>query len=196
MNTRRNRIKLLVMGGCLLLLPLSAYAQKAPFAVTETHRQTVTTAQLTALENAEPKPMTTMDGKGIVLMGASGSLLVTTGPEDDNESYRIHGIRNPALVLRAGATVHLLFVNTDGDAPHDLRIGNVKPPDTAGTVGTIRLERASGNTFSAEAITIRALTPNRCIYYCSIGSHAKNGMQGAIIVLNSDATMPEMMRAQ
>ena len=196
MNIRRNRIKALALSGCLLLLPLSGYAQKAAFTVTEMHRQTVTKAQLTTLENAEPKPMTTTDGKGIVLMGAPGSLLVTTGPEDDNESYRIHGIRNPALVLRAGTTVHLLFVNTDGDAPHDLRIGNVKPPDTAGTVGTVRLERANGDTFSAEAITIRALTPNRCIYYCSVGSHARNGMQGAIIVLKPDATMPEMMRAQ
>ena len=196
MNTLKTLTKLMGMGSFLLLLPLSAFAQKAPFAVTETHRQTVTKAELTALENAEPKPMMTASGKAIVIPGATASLLVTTGPEDDNESYRIHGIRNPALVLRAGATVHLLFVNVDGDAPHDIRIGSVKPPDTTGTVGTIRLERARDNAFSAEAITIRALAPSRCVYYCSVGSHARNGMQGAIIVLKPDATMPELMRAQ
>ncbi|HET6400330.1 MAG TPA: hypothetical protein VFH95_02940 [Candidatus Kapabacteria bacterium] len=196
MNKLKTLTTLVGVWSFLLLIPFVARAQKAPFTVTDIHRQMISKAELATMEAAEAKPMMTADGKGIVLMGGATPILVRTGPGDDNESYRIHGIRNPALVLRSGTAVRILFVNVDGDLPHDIRMGNVKPPDTSGTAGSIHLERARDDNYSAEEFSLHALEPGQDIYFCSVHSHAKNGMQGRMVVLKSDATMREMMEAK
>ena len=58
--------------------------------------------------------------------------------------YRIQGTRNPTLVVLPGATLKVLFVNTDGDMKHDLRFGHV--------VGEFTLAPETTDTFGAEKL--------------------------------------------
>ncbi len=190
-----NHISHCVAAGCFLaLVPLAARAQHAACAVSGIQRRVIRKTELSSLEAAQSKPMTS--GNAIVLAHPTNSILVTTGTGDDNESYRIDGIRNPTIVIHAGASVKILFVNIDGDLPHDLRVGDVKPPDTAGTYGSVRLERARDDSYSAEEFQLQMPMPGSYNYFCSVGSHAKNGMVGRIVVLKPNASMSEMLRAK
>ena len=189
-----NLTKLLVVGGLACILPFAAYAQKAPFISIESHKREIPKDDLAALEAAEPKAKVSASGKALIFPDSMISLIIRTGPEDDMLSYRVQGIRNPTLVVRAGTTMRILFVNVDDDMIHDLRLGDVKPPDTIGTVGTHRLPSSETKTFSAEEITIRAVGTGRYPYFCSYKSHAANGMRGWIVAMKAGVPMDEMMQ--
>ena len=103
-------------------------------------------------------------------------------------SYRIQGVRNPNLVVPAGATLRILFVNVDVDMRHDLRFGHVADeftvaPEIPDTVGTTKLgARGEGHTLQAEEIVIKASSTGAYKYFCSIRGHATGGMWGNIFV--------------
>lgn len=129
---------------------------------------------------SDDKSTLTFDQKDI-------SLVITTGPEDDMLSFRIQGIRNPTLVIPSGATLKVLFVNTDDGMTHDFLIGAAKAPfaqhpDTANTVGSDRLGHAENKVFSAQQLTISADHDGVTSYFCSVRGHAKKGMWGTIAV--------------
>lgn len=114
-------------------------------------------------------------------------LVATTGPEDDMLSYRIQGVRNPNLIVPSGATLQILFVNTDGDMRHDIRFGHVTgdfpvAPDVSETAGTKTLEHETEKTMIAEEIVIKAAEDGAYKYFCSVRGHAKGGMWGNILV--------------
>jgi rusticyanin len=115
------------------------------------------------------------------------SLVVRTGPEDDMVSFRIQGIRNPTLVIPSGATLKVLFVNTDDGMTHDFLIGAAKAPfgqhpDTANTVGSDRMQHAENEMFSAQELIISADQDGVFSYFCSVAGHAKKGMWGTLSV--------------
>jgi plastocyanin len=127
-------------------------------------------------------------------------LVVTTGPEDDMLSYRIQGVRNPTLVVPAGATLKILFVNGDEDMRHDIRFGHVMgefpiAPAITETVGTTQLApKSEDETMNGEEIVLKAGENGAYKYFCSVRGHAKGGMWGNIAVgvkPGADMKMPE-----
>ena len=174
------------------MLARTAFAQGMPFTLIESHERTIAAASFEKMESAQLPVKSS--GNSLILTDSTASLVVRTGPEDDMLSYRIQGLRNPTLVLRAGTTVHILFANVDNDMPHDLRVGGI-PPDTAGTVGTARQPYSENDRYSAEDITLRALAPGYYPYFCSYRNHAAKGMKGWIIVTPATASVDEMAQA-
>lgn len=127
-------------------------------------------------------------------------LVIYTGPLEDMLSYRIQGMRNPTLVVPSGATLKIIFVNTDIDMRHDIRFGHKTPPfpldvDTAMTAGSSMLNHQTGDgSYAAEEVVIKANTDGQYVYFCSVRGHAKGGMWGNIAVgvqPGKDRKMPE-----
>lgn len=127
-------------------------------------------------------------------------LVIYTGPLEDMLSYRIQGMRNPTLVVPSGATLKIIFVNTDIDMRHDVRFGHKTPPfeltvDAAMTAGSSTLDHQTGDgIYAAEEVVIKANTDGQYVYFCSVRGHAKGGMWGNIAVgvqPGKDMKMPE-----
>jgi hypothetical protein len=188
-----NNITKLVTIVIMPMLARTAFAQGTPFTLIESHERTIPKAQFESIEAAQPKLQ--VSDNALILAGSADTIVVRTGPDDDMLSYRIQGLRNPTLVVHAGATVQILFANVDDDMPHDMRFGGVLIPDTAGTVGTTRQLYSENDQYSAEEITIRALMPGYYPYFCSYRDHAVKGMRGWMVVTQAGATMDEMMHA-
>src|SRR5262249_27665938 len=98
------------------------------------------------------------------------------------------GMRNPTLVVPAGTTLKILFVNVDDDMNHDVRFGHVVgdfpiAPETAETAGSTRLlHKSEDDMIQAEEIVIKADSEGLFKYFCSVRGHAKGGMWGNIAV--------------
>ena len=183
--------------GVGLLLGMSAFAQ-APFSLAGSEKKTLKYAELTKLKNGQT--MGKKDGTTLTFKEAEIRLVVTSGPEDDMLSFRIQGARNPTLVVPSGATLKILFVNTDGDMKHDLLVGDLKAPfeltpDAKNSVGTSRLDpQAEDETLAGEEVTIKAIANGRFTYFCSVRGHAKGGMWGNLVVgtkAGPNMTMPQ-----
>lgn len=128
------------------------------------------------------------EGTTLVFTEKEIRLVIVTGPEDDMLSYRILGMRSPTLVMPAGATLRILFVNKDIDMRHDVRFGHVAgefplAPGIALSPGSTRLDHKSDDdTMQAEEIVIKANDDGVYKYFCSVRGHAKGGMWGNIAV--------------
>jgi plastocyanin len=178
-----NRYVLLIA----LALALSANAFAAgPFTLVSSEKRTVKESDIATLQKEQtPGKVTNLN---LEFTASEVRLVVVAGPEDDMYSYRIAGIRNPNLLVPAGATLKVLFVNTDADMNHDIRFGNVsidfpQLPATTDTVGTTRLgPEADDATMQAEEVTIKATDTGAFKYFCSVRGHAKGGMWGNILV--------------
>lgn len=149
----------------------------------------VTTSE-NALESAEQKSMgkPSADRKTLSIPAKSARLVVHTGPDNDMLSFRIQGLRNPTLVVKPGAVLRILFVNSDEDMFHNLRFGAGKAPfpakpGHAGTVGTADLpHEASGKLFGQELVIKAPMKPGAYTYVCTIAGHAAAGMYGTLQV--------------
>ncbi len=105
-------------------------------------------------------------------------------------SYRIDGKRNPTLVVSPSTTIKMLFVNTDDDMKHNVRLGmalksypSVMTSYMKTSVGTSELPHMSGTAFYGEELTLHApASPGTFVYLCTVRGHAQGGMVGKIIV--------------
>lgn len=127
------------------------------------------------------------DKKTLTISSMAARLVVTTGPDNDMLSYRIMGLRNPTIYVKAGATVSILFVNTDSDMLHNLRVTGNKAPFAAkfagATTGSVDLPHANGAAFTGQTITFKVPSQKGSYsYLCTIMGHAAAGMYGTIIV--------------
>lgn len=174
----------------LLLLALffgatDALAHQA-FTLVSSERKTVKESDLPALEKSQT--IGKKEKSNLAFTEKEIRLVITTGPEDDMLSYRVQGIRNPNLVVPSGATLKILFVNTDYDMRHDIRFGHVMgefalAPEIKDTAGSEKLTaRSEDNIFQAEEIVIKAGADGAYKYFCSVRGHAKGGMWGNIFV--------------
>ena len=152
------------------------------------HNTVTTTEKAVKAADKKGTGIVSKDRKTITFKGADVNIVAYTGPDNDMLSYRIQGKRNPTLVVEPGATLHILFANTDDDMFHDMRFGSIQPPFSAtpgidGTVGTEQLAHQTETSANAEQITIKApLTPGTYSYFCSMKGHAKGGMYGLVVV--------------
>ena len=156
------------------------------FTLVSSEKKSLTDAQLTELEKS--RTIGKIAGSNLSFTEKEIRLVITTGPEDDMLSYRIQGIRNPNLVVPAGAVLKILFVNMDSDMRHDVRFGHVigeftATPDVAETAGSTKLNGyGEGTVNEAEEIVLKAQEDGAYKYFCSVRTHAKGGMWGNIFV--------------
>ncbi|HEY8562330.1 MAG TPA: hypothetical protein VIL74_18280 [Pyrinomonadaceae bacterium] len=168
-----------------LVLSANAFAHEA-FKLVSSAKKTLKLAELIELEkNRTPGKK---DGQNLTFTEKEIRLVVLTGPEDDMLSYRVLGVRNPNLIVPAGATLKILFVNKDIDMRHDVRFGHVTGEfavavDQNGTAGSgVLTPKAEDETMQAEEIVIEAAETGAYKYFCSVRGHAKGGMWGNILV--------------
>jgi hypothetical protein len=124
-----------------LLCSANIFAHDA-FTLISSQKKTIKSDDLTKIE-AE-RTVGKIDKTTLTFNEKEISLVVVTGPEDDMLSYRIQEVRNPTLVVPAGATLKILFINIDDDMLHDIRFGHLMnefpiAPAITETVGTNRL---------------------------------------------------------
>ncbi len=115
-------------------------------------------------------------------------LVVQTGPSNDMMSYRIAGLKNPKLTVPKGATLHILFVNSDDDMLHCVRFTTKQAPFEAkpnpkDSVGGANLPPVKGGKYSTEDFVVKV--PSQAgtySYICIVSGHAAAGMYGVLVV--------------
>jgi hypothetical protein len=164
---------------------VNAIAHNA-FTLVSSEKKSVKEAELAQLEQG--RTVGKIAGSNVSFTGKEIRLVIRTGPEEDMLSYLIQGLRNPNLVVPAGATLKILFVNVDADMRHDIRFGHVvgefpPAPDVTETAGSNKLAGSpEGEVFEAEEIVLKASEDGAYKYFCSVRGHAKGGMWGNIFV--------------
>jgi plastocyanin len=168
-----------------LVFSANALAHES-FKLVSSEKKTLKLSELIELEKA--RTLGKKENSNLIFTEKEIRLVVLTGPEDDMLSYRIQGVRNPNLIVPSGATLKILFVNSDMDMRHDIRFGHTDGDfqiavDIAETAGTNRLEpKGESETFQAEEIVIQSKSDGAYKYFCSVRGHAKGGMWGNILV--------------
>ncbi len=170
--------------------PGMGQAAKAGFSIVSATPQTLSSVNAAAADKTSTPGTVSADKKTLTFSTRTVRLVARTGPDTDMLSYRIDGLRNPAVVVPRGATMQVLFINTDDDMFHNIRFGAWRtswPADAAPliatSVGTPPLPHGTEAARHAEALTLRApLAPGKYAYFCTVRGHAPGGMHGAIIV--------------
>lgn len=181
---------LLYSSPCLALVGSAFAASGSPFVLIGDMPKTLTPASLAAAQKTETKGPVSADGKTLTFGQKVVRLVAVTGLEDDMLSYRIVGKRNPTLIVPRGATIKMLFVNTDDDMPHNIRFGtalktypNVMTSYVKTSVGTPDLPHKSATALHGEELTLHApAAPGGYVYFCTVRGHAQGGMVGKVVV--------------
>ncbi len=173
-------------------LAAATAAQAAPlhgFTLIRATPKTLSQAQVTAGMKTVTGTVSP-DRKMIAFTDKTARLLAVTGPDNDMLSYRMDGLRNPTIVVPKGATLDVLFINTDDDMFHNIRFGAGRaswPADASPllktSVGTPPLPHGTDAARHAEETVLRVpLAPGKYAYFCTVRGHAQGGMVGQIIV--------------
>jgi rusticyanin len=175
--------------GLMLLQPATQVFAKdeLPFHFTGVTAKQLTAAQLAAAETTRTEGVVGTEKNTLTFTQNEIQLVVRTGPDDDMLSYRIQGLRNPTIVVPEMTTIKVLFINVDEDMSHDFRFGAVNPPfkahpDVSKTAGSDQLLPEAEEVYNAQEFSYHVHSKSTFHYFCSVGSHAKGGMWGAVVV--------------
>jgi len=129
----------------------------------------------------------------ITFSGTSVRLTVLASPSGGpDETFRIAGMVNPAIVVTAGAHVSIEVINADPDTAHGLVVtasgarSSPMPMMTASPAFPGSALWFLGNPTSAGmhagTLSFTAGTPGTYRYLCPVPGHAQEGMAGTFIV--------------
>jgi rusticyanin len=128
----------------------------------------------------------------ITFTGASIHLAVVASPPGGpDETFRIAGLVNPALIVPAGSRISMQIINADPDTAHGLVITASNPQSwmpmmTATPAFTGSALWFLGNPtpagMHAGTISFTAATPGNYHYICPVPGHAQKGMTGTFTV--------------
>lgn len=129
----------------------------------------------------------------ITFTTTSVRLVVVASPADGpDETFRIAGLVNPTVVVRAGSHVGIQVINADNDTAHGLVItaagarGSWMPMTTSYSAFTGSALWFLGNPTAAGMhagiLQFTATTPGTYHYLCPVPGHAQEGMAGAFTV--------------
>ncbi len=175
---------LLYLAGMAAIFSQTALAHE-PFVLIKKERRTVTAAQLQHLGHSAT--LGKVEGTSLRYTEKEIRLVIETSSGGDKFAYSIQGMKDPSLIVPAEAVLKVLFINTDGEMPHDILFGHAEPPyedapDTSMSVGTGRLTAGKDGVFQAEEIELKAESLGEYNYFCSLTGHAKKGMWGSIFI--------------
>jgi rusticyanin len=154
----------------------------------------VSPAQAVRLGSQVPAGATVSRGTHrITFSAASVRLVVLASPAGGpDETFRIAGLVNPAIVVKAGAHVSIEVINADPRTAHGLVVtagqarSSVMPMMTASPAFPGSALWFLGNPTSAGmhagTLSFTAATPGTYRYLCPVPGHAQAGMAGTFIV--------------
>ena len=135
--------------------------------------------------------------------GAERMFNATPPPYVNGDVFVVYGLINPTLVIPAGATVHVTFVNLDDDMYHNFVITAVPPPYPYNVMPYVGMyggmgpqmmlymrwlppaDYKAGYAYGYE-YTFTVAEPGTYWYLCTYPGHAEMGMYGKIIVVGSN----------
>jgi rusticyanin len=132
----------------------------------------------------------------ITFSGTSVRLVALASPSGGpDETFRIAGMVNPAIVVTAGARVSIVVINSDPDTAHGLVVtasqarSSWMPMLTASPAFPGSALWFLGNPtpagLHAGTLSFTASTPGTYRYLCPVPRHAQEGMAGRFIVSNT-----------
>ncbi len=179
------KIKMMLMLAGVAMAGAGTIVKAAPSAgitLAGAQPKTLSLSQAAAADKTETTGLVSADKKTLTFRQKTVRIIAHSGPANDMLSYRIDGLRNPTLVVPAGATIKALYINTDDDMTHNLRFGT-QHTAAAPSVGTPNLAHKTGTAFHAADVTLRAPSkPGTYYYFCTIPGHAPGGMWGTVRV--------------
>src|SRR5690349_262288 len=130
--------KIILLLFLALFFSANAFAGEG-FKLVSSEKKTLKLTELIQIEKG--RTLGKKDNQNLTFTEREIRLVVKTGPADDMLSYRIQGVRNPNLIVPSGATLKILFVNSDEDMKHDVRFGQGQvefalAPEAAETAGS------------------------------------------------------------
>ena len=137
--------------------------------------------------------------KTVTFSGRTVSIdLVAVQPGHDDQTFEVHGLTNPTLIVPQGAIVHFRLVNMDygNDMEHGIILTPAPPPYPYMSMMATGPGLAQGMPLlpwrSAEAVqraryatletTFVADAPGTYWYVCPTPKHAEQGMYGKFVV--------------
>ncbi len=185
-DVKKIRVMLMLAGiGIGGLVAESQAAPSAGITLAGAQPKTLSMSQAAAADKTATSGLVSADKKTLTFRQKTVRLVAHSGPANDMLSYRIAGLRNPTLIVPAGATLKALFINTDDDMMHNLRFTVQKPPfkGPVKSAGTTNLPHKSETAYHAEDVTMRVPTRvGTYTYLCTVPGHAAGGMYGTLIV--------------
>jgi len=129
----------------------------------------------------------------ITLTGTSVRLVVLASPGGGpDETFRIAGLTDPAIIVKAGARVTIEIVNADPDTAHGLVITTSQATSSWMPMMTARpafpgsavwfLGNPTPAGMHVGTLTFTASTPGTYRYLCPVPGHAQKGMAGTFTV--------------
>jgi len=132
----------------------------------------------------------------ITFSGTTARITVVASPTGGpDEAFRIAGMADPAITVRAGARVSIQVINADPDTAHGLVItvgGNTtssmpmmtaRPAFPGSAVWFLGNPTPAG--MHAAALSFTATTAGSYRYLCPVPGHAQKGMTGAFTVTST-----------
>jgi plastocyanin len=128
----------------------------------------------------------------LTFTGSTVRLAVLASPQGGrDETFRIAGMTNPEIVLRAGAQVSIQLINADPDTAHGLVITaamvtswmpmmTAQPAFPGSALWFLGNPTAAG--MHAGTLTFTAASPGTYRYLCPVPGHAQKGMTGTFTV--------------
>jgi len=128
----------------------------------------------------------------LTFTGPAVALTVLASPQGGrDETFRIAGMTNPAIAVRAGARVSIEVINADPDTAHGLVITAstvtsgmpmmTAPPAFPGSALWF-LGNPAAAGMHAGTLTFTAGSPGTYRYLCPVPGHAQKGMTGTFTV--------------
>jgi hypothetical protein len=129
----------------------------------------------------------------VTFSGTTVRLTVVASPAGGpDETFRIAGMVNPAVVVNAGAHVSIEVINADSDTAQGLVITAGQARSSWMPMVTARLAFAGAAVWflgdptpagmRAGTLSFTATTPGAYRYLCPVPGHAQEGMTGAFTV--------------
>src|SRR5712691_3210168 len=129
----------------------------------------------------------------ITFTGPSARLVVLASPAGGPDmTFRIAGLANPAIVVKAGTRISIEVINADPDTAHGLAVtadggaSSWMPMMTASPAFPGSALWFLGNPTSAGmhqgTLTFTASTPGSYRYLCPVPGHAQKGMTGSFTI--------------
>jgi rusticyanin len=154
----------------------------------------VSPASATRLGSQVPAGATVSRARHTVTFSGSSVRLtiVASPPGGPDETFRLAGIVNPAIVVKSGAHVSIQVINADTGAAHGLTVTasgatsswmpmmTARPAFPGSVLWFLGNPTAAG--MHAATLTFTASTPGTYRYLCPVPGHAQKGMTGTFTV--------------
>ncbi len=127
--------------------------------------------------------------------GSARLTIIASPPGSPDERFRIAGLTDPAIVVKAGTRITIQVINADPGAAHGLVVTasgagsgwmpmmTARPAFTGSALWFLGHPTPAG--MHAGTISFTAGTPGTYRYLCPVPGHAQKGMTGSFTVTST-----------